>query len=221
MSILDNVGGMLSRGVDSVGRTGKTVGLRAQLSEISRQQKLAFEQLGIELYAKTYNNPEMRAGCEALYAQIAELSEKTAALQEEITRLEGAGDVVGAKTTYDCPHCKKKVAFDYAMCPFCGKSLEHIRSTMLQCPTCSSLASKGDSFCIECGGDLSQVKSEPAAPATSAVPATPSEPIPVPAPPAAPTTAATAKRFCGDCGTACSADDTFCEGCGSNLKEQD
>ena len=73
MGFLDDVSASLNRGVNAVGRSGKAAQIKLQMSELLKQRKDMAAQLGASLYDVTKDNPELRAGREALYDGIAKI----------------------------------------------------------------------------------------------------------------------------------------------------
>jgi hypothetical protein len=57
----------------------------------------------------------------------------------------------------NCPNCKKPVAPEYALCPYCGTALKAV------CPNCSAPIERGWKVCARCGADLPETAGDVAA----------------------------------------------------------
>lgn len=61
-------------------RTGNTIKLKAQMSEAMKRRQTLAAQLGASLYEATKDDPELRAGREAIYDGIAAIDAERARL---------------------------------------------------------------------------------------------------------------------------------------------
>jgi len=155
MSFMKDIGGFIGGGVDAADRMAKVAKREAQLADISRKQEKAFSQLGVELYAKTKDNQHMRAGSEASFALVEDLSEKTATLRKEIEELKAASPTPGSTgATIDCPLCKKPVSYDFAICPYCSTDMAEAKATVAKCVACTALTPVSSNFCTGCGASM-------------------------------------------------------------------
>lgn len=131
MGFLDNIQSSLNRGVAATSRATSTVKLKAQMADaLHRRQQLA-AQLGASLYEATRDNPELRAGREALYDGIAACDEERARYQEQIDALEAeSADAAQAAVTYTCPFCGARVGNDDLFCSGCGKPITEVKAEL-------------------------------------------------------------------------------------------
>ena len=166
MGFLDDVSASLNRGVNAVGRSGKAAQIKLQMSELLKQRKDMAAQLGASLYDVTKDNPELRAGREALYDGIAKIDADRAQMQADIEALEAEQAAANyAAQQIRCPNCGTWVSVNDAFCSGCGTSVEQIKAAAVTpvpatapvgatCPNCSAPVAEGDAFCMSCGQKL-------------------------------------------------------------------
>ena len=209
MGFFDNVQNSINRGVAGANRAGSTIKLKAQLSEAMKRRQTLAAQLGASLYEATKDDPEFRAGREALYDGIASIDEERAGYQAEIDRIEAEAQAAHvAATHYTCPFCGSTVSASDMFCSGCGKPMAEIETAITAqrtaglttesaskatdgptCPNCGAPINEGDMFCMNCG---TKIEPQPAPAPSTPEPAVPVEPEPVaavepaPAPAAAP-----------------------------------
>ena len=88
MGFFDSIQDAMNRGTAAAGRTGRTVQIRHQLNELSRQRRDFMTQLGASLYESVKDNEELRAGREALLDGIAAVDQQYADLTAELSAIE-------------------------------------------------------------------------------------------------------------------------------------
>lgn len=166
MGFLDDVSASLNRGVNAVGRSGKAAQIKLQMGELLKQRKDMAAQLGASLYDATKDNPELRAGREALYDGIAKIDADRAQMQATIEALEAEQAAANyAAQQIKCPNCGTWVSVNDAFCSGCGTSVEQIKAAAATsapaatpagatCPNCGAPVAEGDAFCMSCGQKL-------------------------------------------------------------------
>lgn len=208
MSFFDDLQNSINRGVAGANRTGNTIKLKAQLSEAMKRRQTLAAQLGASLYDATKDDPELRAGREAIYDGIAAIDAERAGYQAEIDRIEAEAQAAqAAAVRYTCPFCGSTVAASDLFCSGCGKPMAEIEAAITKqrtsgiataaasdasssatCPQCGAPINEGDMFCMSCGAKLESApvpEPEPVAvPEPAAAPAP--EPVAVPEPVVAP-----------------------------------
>lgn len=201
MGFLDSVQSSFNRGVAGASRTASTVKLKAQMTDaLKRRQGLA-AQLGASLYELTRNNPEFRAGREAIYDGIAAIDAERAQCQAEIDRIEAESQAAQvAASYYTCPFCGSQVGVGDLFCAGCGKSMAEIKEALAAkaapasaaapvpggptCPSCGAPVNEGDMFCMNCGHKFETPVAEApvSEPVSAPVPESVSTPEPAPTP---------------------------------------
>lgn len=177
MGLLDDIQISLNKGVAATERAATAVRLRAQLSDAVRRRQELVAQLGASLYDATKEDPELRAGREPLYDEIAAIDRERADIQskiEEIERHARAESTSAAPIT--CPFCGTHLRGEDHFCMGCGKPMPEIAAAIAPltpsrtvteaadgtapgkatavCPRCQNAVRPGDSFCMSCGNPL-------------------------------------------------------------------
>lgn len=194
MSFLDSLQNSVNNATAAAGRATSTLKLKNQMSEALKRRQGYAAQLGASLYEVTKDNPELRAGREALFDGIAACDTERAQIQAQIDQIEAeAAAAEAAASYYVCPFCHSRVGATDLFCMGCGKSMAEIQAALAQqqaaaapasqpqatgaaCPQCGAPVNPGDAFCMSCGCKLS-------APAPAPAPAPMSIPEPVSAAP--------------------------------------
>lgn len=200
MSFFDDLQNSINRGVAGANRTGSTIKLKAQLSEAMKRRQTLAAQLGASLYDATKDDPELRAGREAIYDGIAAIDAERAGYQAEIDRIEAEAQAAQAAAVhYTCPFCGSTVAASDLFCSGCGKPMAEIEAAITKqrtsgiataavsdasssatCPQCGAPINEGDVFCMSCGARLES------APEPEPIVVPEPEPVAVPDPATAP-----------------------------------
>lgn len=210
MSFFDDLQNSINRGVAGANRTGNTIKLKAQLSEAMKRRQTLAAQLGASLYDATKDDPELRAGREAIYDGIAAIDAERAGYQAEIDRIEAEAQTAqAAAVRYTCPFCGSSVAASDLFCSGCGKPMTEIEAAITKqrtsgiataaapdvsssatCPQCGAPINEGDMFCMSCGARLESAPEPEPEPVAVPEPEPVAEPGPelvaVPEPVAAP-----------------------------------
>lgn len=206
MGFFDSVQSSLNRGMAGASRTASTVRLKGQMSEALKRRQALAAQLGASLYELTRDNPEFRAGREALYDGIAAIDQERAQYQAEIDRIEAETQAAQtAASYYTCPFCGAQVGAADLFCAGCGKPIAEIKEALAAqqapapvppapawdgpvCPACGAPVNVGDAFCMNCGhkfgeaGEAAPVAAEPAATEPAVEPEPVAEPAAAPEP---------------------------------------
>lgn len=200
MSFFDDLQNSINRGVAGANRTGNTIKLKAQLSEAMKRRQTLAAQLGASLYEATKDDPELRAGREAIYDGIAAIDAERAGYQAEIDRIEAEAQAAQAAAVhYTCPFCGSTVAASDLFCSGCGKPMAEIEAAITKqrtggiataaapdassaatCPKCGFFINEGDTFCMNCGAKLESASEPEPEPVASPAPVTASAPEPEP-----------------------------------------
>ena len=189
MGFLDSLQNSDNNATAAAGRAASTLKLKNQMNEALKRRQGYAAQLGASLYEATKDNPELRAGREALFDGIAACDAERAQLQAQIDQIEAeAAAAESAASYYVCPFCHSRVGATDLFCMGCGKSMAEIQAALAQqqaaaapasqpqatgaaCPQCGAPVNPGDAFCMSCGCKLG-------APAPAPAPA----PMPIPEP---------------------------------------
>ena len=189
MGFLDSLQNSVNNVTAAAGRATSTLKLKNQMNEALKRRQGYAAQLGASLYEATKDNPELRAGREALFDGIAACDAERAQLQAQIDQIEAeAAAAESAASYYVCPFCHSRVGATDLFCMGCGKSMAEIQAALAQqqaaaasasqpqatgaaCPQCGAPVNPGDAFCMSCGCKLG-------APAPAPAPA----PMPIPEP---------------------------------------
>ncbi|MBS7184182.1 MAG: zinc ribbon domain-containing protein [Collinsella sp.] len=202
MSFFDDLQNSINRGVAGANRTGNTIKLKAQLSEAMKRRQTLAAQLGASLYDATKDDPELRAGREAIYDGIAAIDAERAGYQAEIDRIEAEAQAAQAAAVhYTCPFCGSTVAASDLFCSGCGKPMAEIEAAITKqrtsgiataaapdasssatCPQCGAPINEGDVFCMSCGAKLESAPAAVPEPESADAPAPEPEPVVVPKP---------------------------------------
>lgn len=200
MSFFDDLQNSINRGVAGANRTGNTIKLKAQLSEAMKRRQTLAAQLGASLYEATKDDPELRAGREAIYDGIAAIDAERAGYQAEIDRIEAEAQAAQAAAVhYTCPFCGSTVAASDLFCSGCGKPMAEIEAAITKqrtggiataaapdassaatCPKCGFFINEGDTFCMNCGAKLESASEPEPEPVVVPEPVTASAPEPEP-----------------------------------------
>lgn len=187
MGFLDSLQSSVNSATAAAGRATSTLKLKSQMNEALKRRQGYAAQLGASLYEATKDNPELRAGREALFDGIAACDAERAQLQAQIDQIEAeAAAAEAAASYYVCPFCHSRVGATDLFCMGCGKPMAEIQAALAQqqaapapqpqavgaaCPQCGAPVNPGDAFCMSCGCKLG-------APAPAPAPA----PMPIPEP---------------------------------------
>lgn len=189
MGFLDSLQSSVNSATAAAGRATSTLKLKSQMNEALKRRQGYAAQLGASLYEATKDNPELRAGREALFDSIAACDAERAQLQAQIDQIEAeAAAAEAAASYYVCPFCHSRVGATDLFCMGCGKPMAEIQAALAQqqaaaapapqpqaagaaCPQCGAPVNPGDAFCMSCGCKLG-------APAPAPAPA----PMPIPDP---------------------------------------
>lgn len=202
MSFFDDLQNSINRGVAGANRTGNTIKLKAQLSEAMKRRQTLAAQLGASLYEATKDDPELRAGREAIYDGIAAIDAERAGYQAEIDRIEAEAQAAQtAAVHYTCPFCGSTVAASDLFCSGCGKPMAEIEAAITKqrtggiataaasdaassatCPKCGFFINEGDTFCMNCGARLESAPEPEPEPVVVTEPVVAPEPVVVPDP---------------------------------------
>lgn len=202
MSFFDDLQNSINRGVAGANRTGNTIKLKAQLSEAMKRRQTLAAQLGASLYDATKDDPELRAGREAIFDGIAAIDAERAGYQAEIDRIEAEAQAAQAAAVhYTCPFCGSTVAASDLFCSGCGKPMAEIEAAITKqrtsgiataaapdasssatCPQCGAPINEGDVFCMSCGAKLESAPAAVPEPESADAPAPEPEPVVVPKP---------------------------------------
>lgn len=191
MGFLDSLQSSVNSATAAAGRATSTLKLKSQMNEALKRRQGYAAQLGASLYEATKDNPELRAGREALFDSIAACDAERAQLQAQIDQIEAeAAAAEAAASYYVCPFCHSRVGATDLFCMGCGKPMAEIQAALAQqqaavapapqsqaagavCPQCGAPVNPGDAFCMSCGCKLGA-----SAPAPAPAPA----PMPIPEP---------------------------------------
>ncbi|MEE1373696.1 MAG: zinc ribbon domain-containing protein [Parolsenella sp.] len=191
MGFLDSLQSSVNSATAAASRATSTLKLKSQMSEALKRRQGYAAQLGASLYEATKDNPELRAGREALFDGIAACDAERAQLQAQIDQIEAeAAAAEAAASYYVCPFCHSRVGATDLFCMGCGKPMAEIQAALAQqqvaaapapqpqaagatCPQCGAPVNPGDAFCMSCGCKLG-------APAPAPAPAP--TPVPIPDP---------------------------------------
>lgn len=169
MGFLDSIQGTFNRGTAAAGRATRAMRLNQRVNEINRERQKLAAQLGASLYEATKDNPDLRAGREALYDGIASLDAEREKTQEEIAAVEAeAAAAEAASQTYTCTRCGATVSAGDLFCSGCGASVEDIKKEIAErqaaetatvesgrtCPSCGAIVGVDDEFCMSCGAKM-------------------------------------------------------------------
>ena len=180
MGFFDSIQDAMNRGTAAAGRTGRTVQIRHQLNELSRQRRDFMTQLGASLYESVKDNEELRAGREALLDGIAAVDQQYADLTAELSAIEAeAAASQQATIMLQCTKCGAVVSAADFFCSGCGKQVSEIKEELaaqqpqpvpypesepptgtVPCPQCGAPCAEGDLFCMQCGNKLSTSEDE-------------------------------------------------------------
>jgi len=159
MSLLDDAGGLLNRGMASAGRSTRSMSLKAQINELNKQREALTAKLGAALYKETRHDQRLRAVSGDLFASIEALDERRETLLNELNSLEMQAQLAaankskgGTSVTLTCPACGMQITeAGAAFCSGCGADISSLKSSMNLCLVCGSPLGEGDMFCAGCG----------------------------------------------------------------------
>lgn len=163
MGLLDNMTAAVNRGADSMSRATEKGRLKSQINEINKKRQGLAAQLGASLYEVTQNDPEMRAGREALYDGIAACDAEREACQQKIDEIDAASAAIATATaTYKCVVCGATMNGDDLFCSGCGTPAAQARPQAdapaqtpaaggRACASCGASMGSDDLFCMNCG----------------------------------------------------------------------
>ena len=172
MGFFENIQDAMNRGTAAAERTGRTVQIRHQLGELSRQRRDYMTQLGASLYETVKADAQLRSGREALLDGIATIDQQYVDLSRELAQIEAeAAASQQAQVMLQCTTCGAAVSAADFFCSECGTSVADIRKAlaaqqsvpasgvevpgMRACSQCGALCGEADMFCMQCGNRLS------------------------------------------------------------------
>ena len=174
MSFLDDMSGVIDRGAAAVGRTTKSAQLKMQLSDLEKKRRDVAAELGASLYEVTRDNPELRAGREGIYDDIATIDGQLDNLLAQLQEVEAASAAAqrGGFAGVLCPRCEGEIRDGDSFCMGCGMPADEARAEIAQqaqavveeasqvagptCPNCGNAISETDMFCMKCGARLGE-----------------------------------------------------------------
>jgi uncharacterized Zn finger protein (UPF0148 family) len=160
MSWLDDFKDVVNQGGASITRASRAAKAQFEISELEKQRKDLFEELGASLYYATREDENLRFGREMIYNQIAKIEHRREELVREV-ELSNGGAAIQSRV---CAKCGKPLEEGAVFCSNCGTAVAEEEPAQINdsadeaqelvCPRCSHPLSKEDLFCPGCGTRL-------------------------------------------------------------------